>query len=304
MSAERIDAETLAAFLDGKLEPAERERVLGILAENPEEYETFSDAAHAAATLAGTSVTPIETHRRGRPWRVAIPALVAASIVTAVVVLPRLDGRGTSPVDLAGRLKVVTVPGDGSLAARLGADWDQPGWSVTRGGGTDIVEPARAFRIGARAMDAEVALRAGDTTALKLVGTELVNLIAGLDGGAVAAAQYRSILDAGTETSDTDRLMAAEAAAVLLEESPWFDLGAWSEAVRLAALAGDREFLVRSAGPLEEIVTRIEAAPAGDRVEMLHLLREVQMALAGITAAIDLDSLSALVNRVMAAGGR
>ena len=45
MSDERIDPEMLAEFLEGRLAPAERERVLQALAESPEAYADFIEAA-------------------------------------------------------------------------------------------------------------------------------------------------------------------------------------------------------------------------------------------------------------------
>src|SRR5687768_8019818 len=197
MNPERIDAETLAAFLDGKLEASERARVLRILAENPEASEAFADAAHAVAALntdaegrSDAAVVPIARAVRRRGWLVAIPALIAAGIA-AVVVLPRLGDNDLAPAALAARLTTVPGPGDGSLAGRFGAEWDQPGWSVTRGEGSEVPAPSRAFRLGARATDVEIALRAQDTTALRLVAADLVRLVSGVDGGNAAAAQYQ-----------------------------------------------------------------------------------------------------------------
>jgi hypothetical protein len=240
MSGERIEHETLAAFLDGKLKPAERERVLRILAENPEQYEVFADAARVAAELRGDAVVPIESRRRPeKRWLVAVPVLAAAGLA-AVVLAPRLlDGGALSPVELAGRLTVVSTPGAGSLAAKLGASWDQPGWSVMRGSGVEAAEPARAFRLGARATDVEIAIRAEDSTALGVVGTELVDLLSRVDAGAASAAQYRRIVAVGASVAASDREAAARSLRALMGESVWFDLGAWTEAARVAAMAGN-----------------------------------------------------------------
>jgi ferric-dicitrate binding protein FerR (iron transport regulator) len=93
MSAERIDAETLAAFLDGKLEPAERERVLRILAEQPEEYEVFVDAAHIAARLerstrtGGAEARRVSGATRRYPrakW--TVPLAIAASVAAIALI--------------------------------------------------------------------------------------------------------------------------------------------------------------------------------------------------------------------------
>jgi len=277
MTDERIGAETLAAFLDGKLDPMERSKVLRILAEHPEEYEAFSEAAHAAAALADSGVLPIDARkRRARRWVVAIPALIAAGIA-AVVVVPRLGGGDAlSPAHLAGRLKLAAVAGNGSLAMKLGENWDQPGWSITRGAGPELAEPARAFRLGARATDVAIALRARDTTALRLVGDELVGLLGGMDAGGPAAALYRNILASGASTSARSQKEAGEALRILVGDSPWYELGAWSEAARVALLAGQPEFIADRRAQLANLITRLEARPAGEGVEVVRLLKGLQ----------------------------
>jgi hypothetical protein len=305
MSREHIEHETLAAFLDGKLDPAERERVLRIVAENPEEYEVFADAARVAAELRSGAVVPIESRRRSGRWKVAIPMLAAAGLA-AVVLVPRLlDGGPLSPVELAGRITVVSEPGAGSLAAKLGATWDQPGWSVMRGNAIEVPDPARAFRLGVRATDVEIALRANDSTALGVVGAELVDLLSGVDAGAASAVQYRRIVEAGSSAAESDRKEAARSLRALLGESVWFDLGAWTEAARVAALAGNWEEL----RPLGESLPRIMDRMTGDttrvrntvypRLEALNLMLDT-------AAPIEQGRLSILesLSQVIVAAGR
>jgi hypothetical protein len=300
MNDERIDAETLAAFLDGRLDPADRSRVLRVLAAHPEEYEGFSDAAHVTAALADSSVVPISAGRRKRGrWVVAIPALIAAGIA-AVVVLPRLGrGGGLSPQELAGHLSL----GPGSLSTRLGADWDQPGWTVTRGGGAELPEPARAFRLGTRATDVEIALLAEDTLALQQAGAELVELASGIDGGAGSAAQYRRLVAQGLSAGDADRRDAVQDLRALTGGSPWFDLGAWAEAVRVGAASADLTFLTRSRRPLDALIKRIEARPSTEGAPVLELLRELRTMLESARET-DLERIEERVSRVMATTGR
>jgi hypothetical protein len=306
MSREQIEHETLAAFLDGKLDPAERKRVLRILAEYPEEYEVFADAARVAAELRGGSAVPIESRRRrGNRWLVTVPVLVAAGLA-AVILAPRLLGGGAlSPVELAERLTVVLEPGAGSLAAKLGATWDQPGWSVMRGSGAEVVEPARAFRLGARATDVEVAIRAGDSTALGVVGAELVDLLSGVDAGAASAAQYRRILDAGASAGESDRKEAAELLQALMGESVWFDLGAWTEAARVAALARNSGDLRSLAGYLPGIMDRMTGdstqmrSPVYPQLELLKLALE-----AGAPVEQNRHNILDLLSQVIVAAGR
>jgi anti-sigma factor RsiW len=308
MNPERIDAETLAAFLDGQLEASERARVLRILAENPEASEAFADAAHAVGALNADSGgrsdatgAPIAQTRRRRGWSVAIPALIAAGIAAAVV-LPRLGGNGLAPADLAARLSTVPGPGDGSLAGRFGAAWDQPGWSVTRGEGSEVVAPARAFRLGARATDVEIALRAQDTTALRLVAADLVRLASGVDGGSSAAAQYQAIVAMSSRASGDERRDAAEALRKVTGGSPWFDLGVWAEAVRVAVTAADTAFLGEAGASLAGLIERMASQPAAETGRVPDLVARLQAALRGDPA--DLTGVRGLIAALMTEAGR
>jgi hypothetical protein len=306
MSAERIDAETLAAFLDGKLEPAERERVLRILAEQPEEYEVFVDAAHIAARLerstrtGGAEARRVSGATRRYPrakW--TVPLAIAAS-VAAIALIPGLTSDDeTLPIELARHLAVVSSPGPGSLAARLGSDWDQPGWSVTRGGGAGVPEQALAFRLGARATDVEIALNAADTTALRLVGENLLELVSGIDGGAGAAAQYRQLLSQGTLTSAEARRSAAAGARGLTADSPWFDLGAWSESARIAAAAGQIGYVTGQMMTLDSLLARIADRSDSAAPGVVQILRELQASARPENA----EAVRQLLARVMAVAG-
>ncbi|NOT06772.1 MAG: hypothetical protein HOP28_01065 [Gemmatimonadales bacterium] len=292
MSEDRIDPETLAAFLDGRLSPAERARVLKIVAEDPEGYDLLADATRLKAELetdAGRTMRPMVGKRATgwRWWLVALPAAIAAGLA-AVALWPKTDGE-FSPVELAARVRVVGAAGEGSLAARLGPTWDQPGWSVSRGEGEDVIEPARAFRLGVRATDVEIALGAGDTVALRPVAAELAELAAGVDGGAAAAALYRGIVARGPSTPLAERAEAAAAVRSLMADSPWFDLGAWTEAARVALAAGEDGFVRRSGREVRRLIERLVARRDGEAVAAL--LRELEQARAN-------DQLAVLQNRL------
>src|SRR5688572_18754440 len=302
MSRERIDHETMAAFLDGKLAGAERERVLQVIAAHPEEYEVFADAARAAAELRGGDVVPIESRQRSGGWKVAIPLVAAAGL--AAVLLTR-DGGTPLPGDLAGSLSVVPAPGAGSLSAALGPSWDQPGWTVMRGSAPDVAEAARAFRLGVRATDVEIAVRAGDPTALSIVGGELIELVGAVDAGAASAAQYRAIVTAGPGASESERKDAAEALRSLLGKSVWFDVGAWVEAARVAAMAGHRGGFRSIAASVGGVSARVEREQGPLRDEVLARLQSLQM-LVDSEAPLDANRQNILgaLNQIIVAVGR
>jgi hypothetical protein len=276
MNDARLDTETLAAFLDGKLDPSERTRVLRILADHPEQYEVFADAARAAGALAETPVVPIDAARRRR-WAVPVAAAVAAGIAAAVF-LPRRNAAVDTPAALATAFEAVTVTGNGSLALRLGANWDQPGWSVTRGV-TGIAARMTAFRLGARATDVEIAIKARDSAALRLVGAELVDLVASHEAGAAVAAAYREVVAAGLDGSAEARARAASQVRELLSEGLWFDLGVWAEAARVALAAGQLEFVRDRRSAVRRFRERVLERPTDERGAMPGLLEELESAL-------------------------
>ena len=297
MNDARLDPETLAAFLDGKLDPSERTRVLQILADHPEQYEVFADAARAAGALAGPTLVPIDTARRRR-WAVPVAAAVAAGIAAAVF-LPRGGADVDSPAALAGAFEVVSVTGNGSLALRLGANWDQPGWSVTRGV-TRTADRATAFRLGARATDVEIAVKARDSVALRLVGAELVDLAASQEAGAAVAAVYREMLAAGLDGSAEARAQAASQLKGVSGEGLWFDLGAWAEAARVALAAGRLEFVRDRRSAVTRFRERVMERPSDQRGALPGLLDELESALAdGQREAIQ----QTLARLISAAGG-
>lgn len=118
-----LDAETLAAFIDGRLEPRDREAVEAHLADCEDCYEVWmeSTAAHTTQTAARTR----------RPWLAGV-ALVAAVVVAAVWTWPVLRPRDPAIVARDG---LVAAVGTARFSeARLSADfaWGQSP-SATRG---------------------------------------------------------------------------------------------------------------------------------------------------------------------------
>lgn len=224
---------------------------------------------------------------------VAVPAALAAGIA-AVVVISRLESRVLTPRGLAAGISLGTAAGPGSLAARLGNTWDQPGWSVTRGTGQELEDAARTFRLGARATDVELALSALDTTALRLVGEDLVELLAAMDAGAPAAALYRRVLDRG---GGAEHESAAGALDDMVGDSTWFKLGALVEAMRVAGVAGGTEFMRMQRKALGVLMTELAARPSG---EVVRLLEELQARLAEPNS----EAVNGLLRRIIQAAGR
>jgi len=319
VSEERIDPETLAAFLEGALPAAERGRVMRIIAESPEAYSQFIEAAAVQRELAGNAspAVPAETSisrsigdrpsvtRRRRAWYVA-PFLVAAGITGLVVV--RRIGNETTPGSIAFVQDTRLVrPGAGGVATRLGESWDQPAWSVVRGGSTNLGDRARAFRAGVRYAELEVAAQAADSGAMTHLSESLAQTAGTIDAGAPLAAQFRELARSRTVAERAARARAAEQLRALSHASAWFDAGAWIETARLAIAANQLVLLAPSGNGIAElkrIVAVLESSP-GQRAESLPVVDALRPLLSGRNWSVeDKDSLSRILAAAMAAGAR
>ncbi len=228
MSEARLNPEILAAFLDGTLEPSEREKVMALLANSPDDYDALLETAALADEMETQPVRPVLKARR---WRYVIPAL-AAGILLAIF----LPGRGT-PTDVVTRLASAVPLGHASgrtLETSLGPTWDQPGWSVTRGNEVSLPESAVAFRLGARSVLYEVAARLSDSSAAAVVSAELQGLLRSLRGGAPVAALYAP----GLMDDQDSRAERGEALTRVAGHQASFRLGAAMELLRLSMATG------------------------------------------------------------------
>jgi predicted anti-sigma-YlaC factor YlaD len=127
-ASECLDAETLAAFMDGRLEPRERAAVEAHLADCEDCYEVWMEAGLARESIEGQVATVSSRSR----WTAGV-ALLAASVLVAVGLWPSIRGGGAEGAinDL-----VAAVGSSRFSEARLSFDF---AWgaapSVTRGDG-------------------------------------------------------------------------------------------------------------------------------------------------------------------------
>lgn len=145
----RLDAETLAALMEGRLSDEERARALEVLAESDADLEVLADAAVAAAALSETSA-PAEPPAPARPrrWTVWLPlaaVLAGLAIVPSLLDRGRDGGLGEWRADLARLGPVAPV----DLPAPAGVDVTRSGPA----GGASLIDSltasARSFRRGA-----------------------------------------------------------------------------------------------------------------------------------------------------------
>ncbi|GLC27806.1 hypothetical protein [Roseisolibacter agri] len=324
MSNDRIAPETIAALLDGTLSAEERARVLAALARGDESYEDLLEASALVRALEdeggrGEPGEPLPHPRPGvgsgagpaaRRWRrgllTAVPLLAAAGI--AAIVLPARFGRTGAP-DIAQVVGDATVPGQtGDMASRFGTGWEQPGWSVVRGADDPLSRDGGAFRLGGRFAQLDLSLRARDAAAVRAAAAALGRLAARVDGGAPVAAQVEALATSPIAEADASLPAVASALRDLAASPAWFDLGAWSEAARLAARAGRAEFFAPARPPMQaltRILTALDRAPDDERragaaaVARFRALRN-----RAVGAPADLATLRALLDSAIAAVDR
>lgn len=323
MTDERVDPETLAAFLDGTLPPGEREQVLTVLARGGEPYEDFMDAAALLGVLApelpelqATSAADARARRgalfgpqRSRRLRTFAPFLAAAGIAGIMVVSRGRDGSDAAHVvDVVRTIPGHAPAGPGSVSRALGEDWSRAGWPAVRGGERTAESRARAFRMGVRSAQLELALAMGDGAAVVPSAAAAARLAAGVEGGGPVAARIEGLARSGTAASESERRRTWTELRELAGAPEWFDAGAWTEAARLAALGGRADFFAPGGAAPEELdrlLAAVEILPASERqaaapiVDPLRGLRQRRVA-----SPADAGALLAILDSVIARGGR
>lgn len=328
MNNERIDPETLAAFLDGTLPAADRERLLSALARGGVAYEdliearVLLDAASAGATEEKSRPPPaapalsfdpfgerrIEWWRRGKTWGVGA-FLTAASIATVVLLQRRSTADAATPLVRVIQSVSAGVGGTADVEAALGLGRDHPGWNRVRGASESVSERGRAFQMGVRFADQDVAFAAGDTAAGRAILGALARLAGEVETGAPVAARIRYLADSrAPPPAAADRRQVAAELRDLVREPHWFDLGAWSEAARFAAHSRQATFFAPNGPAMRElarIVAALDEAPEAERraaesiVEPLRQLSQMPVA-----SPSDLAPIAAALDSTVAQGGR
>ncbi|HEV8240514.1 MAG TPA: zf-HC2 domain-containing protein [Thermoanaerobaculia bacterium] len=239
-------AEMLASYGDGKLTAVERREVERHLAACEDCFELFAGAAafrlEEAAESHPVAALPAPRPDRRRWWQTAASAAVLATGVWIVVAsrtpaptMAWIDGLG-GPQDLQAAAVHVWNGGSGlGFSGGLPAD-------------------KRAFRLGVHLVDARVALGATDDEHWDMALEQAATLVPSESELARILSELRAgdgTHDNGTAKADELDQLVKRARAGAPEA---FDLGAWAEAGRLAALG-------RRTGFLEsELADRLDAA--------------------------------------------
>ena len=276
-ATDEFDPDLVAAFIDGRLSGAERERVVRLLAESEEAFEIYADAVRARADLDAEAIIPLPIPdpvpiRRPRWLMAGAPLAAAAALLIAV--LPRVVPNPAAT--FAMRADAITQPltDRPQLAMALRSGLDEPRWSATRGGPSTFVDTTAALRLGARATDLEVAIAVGDRERAGRLVAEMVELLDSVTLSDATRAEYgelRKRINTGGSIS------SIKAAAVTADEhlhdfleSRWYGTGKWLAAGELAARAHSADFFKSSetARFLKAAIRSGEFAP--DEVEALR----------------------------------
>ncbi len=215
MSEPALDAERIAAFLDGRLPESEREVVMAQLAASPEWQEIAVDAA--ALRTANDAVAPA---RAGRALRFGNNRGMLLAAAASIAVFATLWSAGKSDVGADSPaitpLHAVTLV----IASHDLSALSSERWVVVRSGNNEVDETARAVRLGVLSVDA-VLDRAGDGAGAR---EEMLVLMRPLN----ASVASQLVLSARDSASYDGAFTSVRA----LVSSDAFDVGVWLELLR------------------------------------------------------------------------
>lgn len=253
-------AETLAAYLDGKLGASERASVEMHLADCEDCFEQVAAAAAFQSEEAERGVVTQLPRIRPQPARwIAVAAALGAVAVGVWLTRGRPDLVKGSPDALAWAERL-GGPDELKMAAARA-------WSDASGGlafGSGLPASKRAFRLGVHLLDARVALEAEETD---LLFAALVRSAELLPGDSRANHIAEALRPGGVDSTDSPsgremlEWLASTGRAI---DPAAFDFGAWAETGRLAALGGGTDLLESDFAALadEWIDSAVAADPA------------------------------------------
>lgn len=231
------EIETLAAFVDGRLESAELSAVVEHLADCDACRELVAECRALVGELGPAGVEApagVQPLRRFAPrWVWGLAAVLAvASVGLGYFLMAKAPAVDAVLADFGRR----------GEAARLPADWTDARWPVMRGEHSAVTERALAFRLGVRWADLALALGLGDRPKVESLATECAATLAEVPFSDSIAQRYREIAAMAADRSSDLRTVDGVAALAAREtreavDEAALDLGAWAEAERLMASA-------------------------------------------------------------------
>lgn len=246
-----LDDETVAAFLDGRLSPGERQRVFALIAASDEWREVLGEAAGAQAAHNEGALLPTSDSRRSssvvaaRPWVARSQLLAAGLLIVAGVLWVTARGKASPGAD------VLMLAANSALSP--GATlWSARGWSASRASGDDVSIDVRSARLGVLSVDVLRATALGDSSGARNAKRMIDELLQEVTGGALIAAQ---LAQAGSIVALRGRLADAR----LLGDTARFDLAARLELLRVAGFRSPSVRLLTR--DLDSLVASLQAEP-------------------------------------------
>src|SRR6186713_2754399 len=156
-----VDAERLAALIEGRLPPDERERVLAAIDKSSGLRDAYADALAALGAMTPTAVREVPRWNFLASLTPLQKLEVAAAAVVLIAISPtvfrQLVPRGVPDTHDAIASLIIS---DGAANSVL----NQPVWGVTRGDGENTLAPgARGIRVGAAIASYELRRSMGDS---------------------------------------------------------------------------------------------------------------------------------------------
>jgi len=232
-----VDAERLAALIEGRLPPDERERVLAAIDASPGLRDAYADAL---AALGAMTPPPVRAVPRWNFLASLTPLQkleVAAAAIVLVAISPTVFRQFVSPNVPDTHDAIASLAISDSAATSV---LNQPVWGVTRGDGEGALAPdARGIRVGAAIASYELRQSIGDSLSAA-AALEVAALLESTPGGAIAANAWRAIGDASAGTASS--MSVARHLAEQVAGAARVRLGAWLQGARFAAAASDSGF--------------------------------------------------------------
>lgn len=323
MSTERIDPETLAAFLDGTLSASDRERLLRAAAQGGAVYEQLIEAqallydgvAGTEAIVPRVSVTtaqPLESRPSAKgswwmrnTWKLG--GILVAAGIAGIIWKRRAELPNASPT--AGTVQHVMALAAGATPdSAFGVGWDRIDWSITRGPTQSADDGVYAFRLGVRFVDLAVASSSNDTSARHALGQTLVALASGAETGSPVAARIEALAAADQRPTVEEMSSICEDLRTLVNHPAAYDAAVWTESARAGARANQATFFAPNGRPMRElkrIIAKLEELPpSGPRptAEVLQALRQVDEQ--SRTSPADVSAIASMLDSTVARGGR
>lgn len=295
------DLELIAALLDKRLQGAERSRAVEHIADCEACYEIFTESLRSREAEAKPVGTVVRISRRRVSWAAAAVAAVLFTILVIPPVFRSLTSGTSGGLMTTADLSTALARSD-RTSEMLNSIYGGEEWSHTRGFGSALSSRQRAFRLGARTIDLDIVLLAGESNRAKQLIHELSDVAEGLPLPEMILVSYEDLmarLDAGEPPRGLAHL-SSEAAELISDaaEEPYFRGGQWAEAGLIAARAGDLDFFLSSTAAIPPDLIGADL-PSDARAS----INEIRTILDKKPTPADIPALSEAFRNLVAAGG-